>query len=663
MPELIQQGGGYVWRFPGGRLLRPIGGGDPIDDLLNARLGGPGGGWTIKQGGDGRWYRVNASTGTVEPLNGIPGEQQKAGAPPNYRDLGNGFFQGPDGIYVYDYMDSNAPPGEPAQFGLRRATPEEYYGMLAQEQQASAKPRTSYSVSQSLSDPRALAIQEQNLALDVQKTQQQLQLAQQQQNFVEAKYQQDRLDGLMQRQEAIRFQREQMASQQAQQSAESEAQRRFQAGQGAANRQFQGGESAADRAARAAEFAASQELAKRSAALNEQRFGFEQQQAQQGFQRQRQQDQLAAAQQYAGLVSQVDPAALPAFYAAGGGNIGNAIASGADALSQNALAPAAQTLQAIEGFNRQPNPYTSYGGQQQQPAVPQQQWMGYSPEDKARIQNQINAQALNLLGAGARGGSAQIATPDDQMLRDQGINPLSNIVNAWGQNPDAIVGVGAGTAPGTIAIKPKQPGGIPALAQGGFTRSQNFIAGDPQQPGMPNAEMVRIMDPEHNARAYVTPIGQQGFQRVPHFAFGTSGDVQGIPDPNSLSGYRLPKPPFDPNAVHTLGSPPLTNPGYLGGDVRSTAYDGNVSGQQNTPIDPALQPFIEKVRQFRMSQNYPAPIEGGLYNVGFNRLAPSLQSRYAAGLQSRYGVPAQDVWAEQQRYRLSGFARPGSVGY
>lgn len=44
-----------------------------------------------------------------------------------------------------------------------------------------------------------------------------------------------------------------------------------------------------------------------------------------------------------------DPAALPAFFEAGGGVISNAIAGGADALSDNALLPAAYVLRGLEG--------------------------------------------------------------------------------------------------------------------------------------------------------------------------------------------------------------------------------------------------------------------------------------------------------------------------
>ncbi len=168
--------------------------------------------------------------------------------------------------------------------------------------------------------------------------------------------------------------------------ADALAQRTFTSGENATTRAASAAESAAQRAARAAEFATTygQDEAQfganygRGAASdanaynqNEAQFGatygrgaandenaYNQYIA--GFQRQQQQDQLAGAEQYSRLVSQVDPAALPAFHEAGGGNIMNAVAAGRDALSSNALLPAARTLRGLEnpaqpaGFVRAP---------------------------------------------------------------------------------------------------------------------------------------------------------------------------------------------------------------------------------------------------------------------------------------------------------------------
>lgn len=123
--------------------------------------------------------------------------------------------------------------------------------------------------------------------------------------------------------------------------AQALAQQNAQLADTAAGRQFAGGESALERALAASQFAATQ-------GLNENRFGLDVAQAQFGQNRAVQQDALNAADQLARLISLTDPAAQAAFQEAGGGVISNAIASGADALSQNALLPAARTLRGLE---------------------------------------------------------------------------------------------------------------------------------------------------------------------------------------------------------------------------------------------------------------------------------------------------------------------------
>lgn len=110
--------------------------------------------------------------------------------------------------------------------------------------------------------------------------------------------------------------------------------------EGETQRNFDARQAAIDRASRDAELAA------RIAAQDAQR-RFEIQQFNIQQRRIFEQDQLAAASQFAQLISLTDPAALPAFALAGGGNISNALAGGASALSENALLPAAQTLRGI----------------------------------------------------------------------------------------------------------------------------------------------------------------------------------------------------------------------------------------------------------------------------------------------------------------------------
>ena len=121
----------------------------------------------------------------------------------------------------------------------------------------------------------------------------------------------------------------------------------FQAGERLGGERFRGRQADIDRAARAGEFAATHGLNERieDRQATESRFD---------MQRMLRDQQLAGAGQLSSLIGQTDPGAIEAFLAGGGGVISNALASGRDALSDNALLPAARTLRAIE----QPNPFS-----------------------------------------------------------------------------------------------------------------------------------------------------------------------------------------------------------------------------------------------------------------------------------------------------------------
>ena len=100
---------------------------------------------------------------------------------------------------------------------------------------------------------------------------------------------------------------------------------------------FQGGENAADRELRLQMQANDLGFSREELAFEKERFAAT-------HELNRQRAGLAAARQFADVISSTDPAALDAFLAAGGGNISNALAGGATALSENALLPAAMTL-------------------------------------------------------------------------------------------------------------------------------------------------------------------------------------------------------------------------------------------------------------------------------------------------------------------------------
>jgi hypothetical protein len=126
---------------------------------------------------------------------------------------------------------------------------------------------------------------------------------------------------------------------------------KFAAFQSALNRSFSAGESFLDRALAAGQFSST--------------FGASERDSQLAFERSRANDALAAAAQFSSQISDVDPNAVEAFLAVGGGNIANAIASGADALSDRSLIGAARSLRAIEaprtGFQRVATPQFNVG--------------------------------------------------------------------------------------------------------------------------------------------------------------------------------------------------------------------------------------------------------------------------------------------------------------
>lgn len=233
--------------------------------------------------------------------------------------------------------------------------------------------------------------------------------------------------------------------QRAQELADRQAQQQFALAQQQASQQFTGRESALDRAQRAAEFATQTQLAQIEEA------------------RARRQQQLAAANQFAQLVSLTDPLALPAFLEAGGGVISNAIAAGANALSDRALLPAAQTLRLAEQLRaqqaafQQPLPGGTFVGGQE----------GYTPEEAALIQQRINAQFAEQVGQAALGNPNTIAfnPQDETVLRAAGVTPYPGLAASFGAGGNAVTGSSTG---GGFSLAPTA-GGIGANT--GFTQA------------------------------------------------------------------------------------------------------------------------------------------------------------------------------------------------
>ena len=163
----------------------------------------------------------------------------------------------------------------------------------------------------------------------------------------------------------------------------------FTAGENQAGRVFTAGENALSRALDAGQFAATlQQQNQQNAFAADQAY-------QQGMERTNA-ARLGAAQQVANNISNVDPGALPAFYAAGGGNIANALASGASAQSDLANLGSARSLQTAENIQNPQrfafNPVSfdaSMYGQPQQMQQPQAVPQAQVPQVQAPAQQAI----------------------------------------------------------------------------------------------------------------------------------------------------------------------------------------------------------------------------------------------------------------------------------
>lgn len=461
-------------------------------------------------------------------------------------------------------------------------------------QAAAPHTSSSYNVSQSYQDPAAIALQQQQLTFQIQDAQAKLQQAQQAQDWQQA-YQQQQLiqQATLQREQLTQQATLATQGQQAQAALQQSAQG-FQSGQTDKTLAASTANSAADRAERAAEFAASQDAQYRAQVLQADTANA-QGEAQAG------RDRLAAANQYASLVSGTDTAALPAYLAAGGGVLWNAKANpnAPSLLTDNAINPAAASLQQARTINWQPISVQppqgfSYGqaaqttGAATPQSIPGNQPSGFNA-------NNPNTTWMGAVPAGMAGASAQGgAAPAPVNTGSSGPNGPAGgnlSVNAQGQ----AVGFAGGTGNGFIA----------APHQGFLTSEQG-------------AEYMRVVDPPgpNNARIMVMPHPQtMGMLRG--FAMGTMpGYADGTADPNAV--------------VAQAGGDPSSDP--------------------SSP-----DPYAAEVRQFRSTFN--APQYGfSQFDPRFSRqLSPGMQQSYFMGQQTQSGVPAEALQSQAAFYTPVGY--------
>lgn len=230
-----------------------------------------------------------------------------------------------------------------------------------------------------------------------------------------------------------------------------------------------------------------------------------------------------------------------------------------------------------------------------------------------------------------------------------------------------------------------------AMAYGGGTDARQFIAGDPQQGGGVNPELVRILNPGPDTKATVTPLND-----TPKFAYGTDeGGTQfgrwvgllaqilgsqvsqagnDVPegsfdsrinpsvvlDPsqiddqrgNSASGRNVPYPQPSSNLPHyAYGTPPVSNDyayqGYSDPRANKSLASYYGGGQQATPqanpyASSVFKPWAEAhpdgMDHTANVPLYGQPNGGQTYTPNSPMTAPSTAPQTAA--QSNVGVTA-----------------------
>jgi hypothetical protein len=401
-----------------------------------------------------------------------------------------------------------------------------------------------------------------------------------------AQYAQTRLDTIQQHADSLGFNREELASRTADSaanrsanSAESAAQRTFQGSESAAQRAFTGGENALSRAQQAGEFAATYAIQKANQ------------------ERQQLADRMQAAKTYSDLSGAADLTGFDRFMQAGGGVLGNAIASGATSLTDKGQLGAARALAASrEPMSPLPD-YNPYGAQQ--PG---------------------GVQTYNHL----TGGLEDRNTPKTpQQLADAAKGAA--LAAAYNANPTQEVGSAIGNR---YAL-----GTMNRYAEGSFITGDSTDPMDPAAGGA-HPEQITLDDPPgpDNARAEVTPLTEPGV-----------GDTGGTPIGALLIAIG--------NFLDAQGAPaaPAGPPAMLGGMGGPPRYALGTEGL----IRPEDQPYIDEVMATRKATQYNV----NPYAYDFQYQSPTQRAIQAAAFQTATGAPGSEIAFEADKYKPGGLAR------
>ena len=423
------------------------------------------------------------------------------------------------------------------------------------------------------------------------------------------------------------------AQQQGFQAQESAAARAFTGQESAAARAFTGQENALSRAQRAAEFAATHGINQRDQALG-------------------------GATQLSNLISNVDPAAFEAFAAGGGFNIANAIAGGGDALSTNALLPAARTLRALEGFQEAPPPHIEPSPF----AIANQRLLAEQEVGKdltlipgtPRYEEAVQRARQRILDAAARGSGigGTLIDHDPASTNFGGPTP-------WAIAEQQLIAEGlfyedrfGGLRP--VARAQSMVGENPLLAPAISARAHSMVGENPL------LALRMAAEEQDQIRAFE----QEGRPAISARAHSMVGE-------NPLLALRMAAEEQDQiRAFEQEGRPVISAAHGFSGVVNTpTTFQVAENGPEHvqvTPGSPAAtpedDPFLERIRKIRERTQVPNLLPGGSFNVGFANLPPTLQDRFFAARQSRFGIPIADQLAEARRFQLQGAGRSFGFG-
>jgi len=380
--------------------------------------------------------------------------------------------------------------------------------------------------------------------------------------------------------------------------------------------QLQAEQAGMDRAQRASEFAAAHGLSMQRARLD-------------------------AANTVAERISDTSPAAIKGFLAAGGGNVSNAIASGASALSADAMLGAARGLRSIDEQE------AAEARRLDQERQYREDWYGTPGGAGPNNLNRPGYGPLAFAQPGAQGGPRPGFEFGVSGQRAGALGRAQALANDINRREASLPGYIVSAQPGLPPAAPSSPteqraggfkwdpagsGGISAFAYGtpGWIKApERFVVNDANPDG--DEERLEVRDPEGNAELRVMPhtSGAQHDRRA--------ASVRGSRD----RGKRKQAAPL---------------PAFAYGTIEDPLGTGLVTKED--------QPYIDRIRAIREGVDVRPPVAGGYYNVGFSRQAPTLQTSYFKALQDRYGIATQDTAAEADRYRLRGASRGAfSYGY